>query len=89
MQLGKQILRGFQNALEYLREMEFTICERIPYTLPTQHSADSENCGVFVCMMMLIFLKKRFTNKLNTNKCRAMLAFWILTGELYEYQSVL
>ena len=40
MQLRKQILRGFQNALEYLREMEFTICECIPYTLPLQHSAD-------------------------------------------------
>ena len=28
--------------------MEFTICERIPYTLPLQHSADSELWGVCV-----------------------------------------
>ena len=46
MELGKKILRGFQNALEYLRD--FTISERIPYTLPLQHSADSELWGVCV-----------------------------------------
>ena len=40
MQLGKQILRGFQNSIDYLRDMEFTICECIPNTLLLQHSAE-------------------------------------------------
>ena len=46
MELGKKILWGFQNALEYLRD--FTISECIPYTLPLQHSADSELWAVCV-----------------------------------------
>ena len=69
LQLGKKILRGFQNAIEYLRGMVSAFRTHFPCSIL------QINCGVFVCMRMLMFLKTRFTNNIKKCAYRAMLAF--------------
>ena len=89
MELGKKILRGFQNTLEYLRD--FTISECIPYTLPLQHSADSELWAVCVHDDAHVsYLKKKSrTTSTSTSAEQCWLFGYLLLRELYEYQSVL
>jgi Ulp1 family protease len=59
-------------------------------TLPKQYKTDSINCGVYVCLYMIILSLKLeaqriFLNKLpkHIDECRALLLAWILKGEIF------
>ena len=60
------------------------------HCLPVQHPSDSINCGVYVCLYMVIhvfgsFSKKNVGNLLpaTIDQCRFLILSWMLRGEIF------